>query len=109
MAKSKYEFFMAAHRKANAKRCQSYINNYPAVILNSFTDIRGLDLPANPFELHRLWGQGFDVAIRKDFVRVKLFKHNALLGCRNAMFPMGMPSDEAIVVFPTSIRKSVFL
>ena len=109
MAKSSHELFIEATRKAKAMRFQSYINNDPADILNSFTDIRTEDLPANPFEVQRLWGQGFDVAIRKDFVRVKLFKHNALLGCRNAMFPMGMPSDEAIVVFPTSIRKSVFL
>ena len=89
MAKSSHEFFIEMTRKANAKRCQSYINNDPADILNSIADIRTEDLPANPFEV-----QHFDVAIRKDFVRVKLFKHNALLGCRNAMFPMGMPSDE---------------
>lgn len=109
MAKSSHGLFIEATHRANAKRYQSYINNDSADILNSFTDITTEELPANPFEVQRLWGQGFDVAIRKDFVRVKLFKHNALVGCRNAMFPMGMPSDQAIVVFPTTNRKSVFL
>ncbi len=109
MVKTSHEFFMAATRRASAKRCQSYIEKERPDVLNSFADIATEGISGNPYEAQRLWGQGFDVVIRKDFVRVKLFKHNVLTGYRNTLFPNGMPLDEAVVVFPETNRKSVFL